>query len=250
MLVICVSIDWAEAHRVVAVRAEAGAVLAQRRIGKGLKGVGQLHALQLADPAAEPNQVVVGIETDRGLLVGAWLAAGYQVHAINPLAASHYRERPVTSRAKSDPGDAKVLADLVRTDRHNHRPVAGDLLARRLAAGGGSGAPEPHLESAAAGQPAALGALASRLIGIRHGCLAHRQAFREEIAWPGLLRLPPDFSDRGTYRLVSFFLWHHRRFIQATLFPVHRYQLRPKACAYSTACVRLAAPSFVRMLLT
>ena len=32
----------------------------------------------------------------------------------------------MTSGAKSDPGDAKVLADLVRTDRHNHRCVAGD----------------------------------------------------------------------------------------------------------------------------
>jgi transposase len=87
--------------------------------------VGQLHAL-LADHAAEPNQVMIGIETDRGLLVGALRAAGYEVYAINPLAASRYRERHVTSGAKSDPGDAKVLADLVRTDRHNHRPVAGD----------------------------------------------------------------------------------------------------------------------------
>jgi len=30
-----------------------------------------------------------------------------------------------TSGAKSDPGDATVLADMVRTDRHNHRPVTG-----------------------------------------------------------------------------------------------------------------------------
>jgi len=30
------------------------------------------------------------------------------------------------SGAKSDAGDAKLLADLVRTDRHNHRPLAGD----------------------------------------------------------------------------------------------------------------------------
>ena len=28
--------------------------------------------------------------------------------------------------AKSDAGDARLLADLVRTDRHNHREVAGD----------------------------------------------------------------------------------------------------------------------------
>lgn len=70
--------------------------------------------------------MVVGIEIDRGLLVGALLAAGYRVYAVNPMAASRYRERHTTSRAKSDPGDAKMLADLVRTDRHNHREVAGD----------------------------------------------------------------------------------------------------------------------------
>lgn len=74
----------------------------------------------------EPTDVVVGIETDRGPWVAALLAAGYQVYAINPLSASRYRERHVTSRAKSDPGDAKVLADLVRTDRQHHRPIAGD----------------------------------------------------------------------------------------------------------------------------
>src|SRR6202040_2020837 len=49
-----------------------------------------------------------------------------EVYAINPMASARYRDRHATSGAKSDPGDAKVLADLVRTDRHNHRPVAGD----------------------------------------------------------------------------------------------------------------------------
>jgi transposase len=69
---------------------------------------------------------VIGIETDRGLWAEALVAAGYQVYAINPMAASRYRDRHTVSGAKSDAGDAKVLADLVRTDRHNHRPVAGD----------------------------------------------------------------------------------------------------------------------------
>ena len=58
--------------------------------------------------------------------VAELVAAGYQVYAINPLAAARYRERHAVSGAKSDAGDAKVLADLVRTDRHNHRPIAGD----------------------------------------------------------------------------------------------------------------------------
>ena len=57
---------------------------------------------------------------------GALTAAGYQVYGINPLAVAHYRDRHHVSGAKSDASDAKLLADLVRTDRHNHRPIAGD----------------------------------------------------------------------------------------------------------------------------
>jgi hypothetical protein len=54
------------------------------------------------------------------------IAAGYQVFAINPMSAARYRERHTTSGAKSDPGDAHVLAEIVRLDREHHRPVAGD----------------------------------------------------------------------------------------------------------------------------
>ena len=54
------------------------------------------------------------------------IATGYVVYAINPMQASRYRERHSTSGAKSDPGDAHVLAEIVRTDRAHHRPVAGD----------------------------------------------------------------------------------------------------------------------------
>lgn len=122
---IFVGVDWAEAHHEVCVLNPGGVVLGRRRVPDGVAGVAQLHAL-VAELASEPAEVVVGIELDRGLLVGALVAAGYQVVAVNPLAASRYRERHGTSGAKSDRGDAKVLADLVRTDRHNHRLVAGD----------------------------------------------------------------------------------------------------------------------------
>lgn len=53
-------------------------------------------------------------------------AAGYQVFAINPLSAARNRQRHSTSGAKSDPGDAHVLAEIVRLDREHHRAVAGD----------------------------------------------------------------------------------------------------------------------------
>ena len=56
----------------------------------------------------------------------ALVAAGYRVLAVNPLAVARYRDRHRVSGAKSDRGDARVLADLVRTDAHQHRPVAAD----------------------------------------------------------------------------------------------------------------------------
>lgn len=71
-------------------------------------------------------QVRIGIETDRGPWVQALIAAGYQVYPINPLQVARYRERHSVSGAKSDPGDAHVLADMVRTDAHQLRPAAGD----------------------------------------------------------------------------------------------------------------------------
>ena len=69
---------------------------------------------------------MVGLETDRGAWVFALIAAGYTVYAVNPRQVARYRERHGTAGAKSDPGEAHVLAELVRLDRAHHRPVAGD----------------------------------------------------------------------------------------------------------------------------
>ena len=69
--------------------------------------------------------MVIGIETDRGPWVAALVAAGYVVYAVNPLQASRYRERYGVSGAGSDRGDAHMLADMVRTDSHQLRAVAG-----------------------------------------------------------------------------------------------------------------------------
>ncbi len=102
--------------------------MARRRLDEGVKGIERFHAL-VADHLGEDDEageVLVGIETDRGPWVQALLAAGYVVYAINPLQAARYRERHGTSGAKSDKGDALVLAEIVRTDRSHHRPVTGD----------------------------------------------------------------------------------------------------------------------------
>ena len=68
----------------------------------------------------------MGIEHDRGPWVSALRAAGYQVFVINPLSSARYRERYSTSGAKSDAGDAHVLAEIVRLDRGHHRQIAGE----------------------------------------------------------------------------------------------------------------------------
>jgi transposase len=127
-LTIFVGDDWAEDHHDVHLMDAEGARLASRRLPEGLAGIRGFHQL-VAAHAEEPTQVVIGIETDRGLWVEALTAAGYQVFAVNPLAVARYRDRHQVSGAKSDAGDAKLLADLVRTDRHNHRPIAGDSAA-------------------------------------------------------------------------------------------------------------------------
>ena len=117
--------DWAEAHHDVFVEDEVGKRLAGARLPEGIEGVRRFHEL-VAEHADEPSEVTVATETDRGLFVGALVAVGYRVLAVNPLSTSRYRERLGTSGAKSDPGDARVLAELARLDAHNHRPIAGD----------------------------------------------------------------------------------------------------------------------------
>ena len=107
---------------------QAGRALARARLPEGVAGMARLHAMIGEQPGedAEAAGVRVGIETDRGLWAVALAAAGYVVYGINPLQVARYRERRATSGAKSDAADAHVLADMVRTDAHQLRPVAGD----------------------------------------------------------------------------------------------------------------------------
>lgn len=123
--------DWAQDHRDIEIEDDTGRRLARARLPEGMEGIAKLHALIAEHAPTEwvdlpADQVVVGIETDRGPWVVALQAAGYLVFAINPLSAARYRQRHSTSGAKSDAGDAHVLAEIVRLDRAHHRQIAGD----------------------------------------------------------------------------------------------------------------------------
>jgi transposase len=127
-------IDWAEDHHDIALAGPDGQLLARRRISDDAAGFAALLAL-LAEHGDSPGAPVpVAIETPRGLLVACLRATGRPVYPVNPMAVARYRDRHSVAGRKSDHGDAVVLANILRTDRHAHRPLpAGSELAQAIA---------------------------------------------------------------------------------------------------------------------
>jgi hypothetical protein len=119
-------IDWAERHHDIALVNDNGKLVAKLRIADDAAGFRALLTL-LIDHGAGPDQPVpIAMETSRGLLAAALLGVGYPLYPINPLAVARYRDRYSVSRAKSDAGDAFVLANILRTDPDAHRPLPAD----------------------------------------------------------------------------------------------------------------------------
>jgi len=127
-------IDWAEDHHDIALVDRDGQLVARRRIGDDAAGLAQLLAL-LAEHGDTPGDPIpVAIETPRGLLVACLRATGRAVYPINPMAVARYRDRHSVAGKKSDHGDSVVLAGVLRTDMHAHRPLPADTeLAQAIA---------------------------------------------------------------------------------------------------------------------
>ncbi|MFM9612102.1 IS110 family RNA-guided transposase [Streptomyces niveiscabiei] len=119
-------IDWAERTHDVALVDDTGQLLAKRHITDDTAGYGLLLELLAEYGDTEDSPIPVAIETSRGLLVAVLRTGKRRVFAINPMAAARYRDRHAVSRKKSDPGDALVLANILRTDMHAHRPLPDD----------------------------------------------------------------------------------------------------------------------------
>jgi transposase len=122
---VVVGIDWSEEQHEVEVMAESGQHLRSLQVAHGVDGLTKLQAT-IAEFTTDPDEVVVGVESDHGLLVNALVASGYTVYPINPLTAARYRDRHSLAGNKSDRRDAVMLANVVRTDRHQLRPLRGD----------------------------------------------------------------------------------------------------------------------------
>jgi Transposase/Transposase IS116/IS110/IS902 family len=119
-------IDWAEDHHDIALAGRDGGLLARARVSDDAAGLARLLQLLADHGDSAEAPVPVAIETPRGLLVACLRATGRQVYPVNPMAVARYRDRHSVAGRKSDHGDAVVLANVLRTDLHAHRPLPDD----------------------------------------------------------------------------------------------------------------------------
>jgi transposase len=119
-------IDWAEDHHDIALVDREGNLLARRRVSDDAAGLAGLLALLAGHGDSAQDLIPVAIETPRGLLVACLRATGRQVYPINPMSVARYRDRHTVAGKKSDHGDSIVLANVLRTDLHAHRPLPAD----------------------------------------------------------------------------------------------------------------------------
>ena len=121
--VLCyVGIDWAAETHAVCVLDGSGRIKTQFTIGHTAAGFADLLR-RLVRLTGDPADVAVGIERPDGRLVDALLEAGHPVVPVSPNAIKTWREGEVLSGAKSDAGDAAVIAEYLRLRAHRLQPA-------------------------------------------------------------------------------------------------------------------------------
>jgi len=119
--VVYVGLDWAAVVHAVCVMSAAGKVLAQFTIEHTADGIASL--VRRLAKYGNPEVVQIGIERPNGRLVDLLLEAGHPVIPVSPNAIKTWREGEVISGAKSDAGDAMVIAEYLRLRHHRLHPV-------------------------------------------------------------------------------------------------------------------------------
>ena len=118
----CAGVDWgANEHAVCVLDDTNGAVAAQFTIAHTSRGLAEL--INRFAKFGGAWALWVAVERPCGILVETLQAAGHQVVPVHPNVVKATRSRYRASGSKSDRGDAYVLADLVRTDRHRFQPL-------------------------------------------------------------------------------------------------------------------------------
>ena len=116
-----VGLDWAAETHAVCVIDHAGKLLVSFTVEHTADGIASL--IRRLSKHGDPADVQVGIERPNGRLVDLLLEAGHPVVPVSPNAIKTWREGEVLSGAKSDAGDAAVIAEYLRLRNHRLRPV-------------------------------------------------------------------------------------------------------------------------------
>jgi transposase len=114
-----VGLDWASREHAVCAIDEKGAVKARCTVEHTAAGMTELATW--LRKLASPDELAIAIERPTGLVVDTLVEAGFAVVPIHPNVVKASRPRYSAAQGKTDPGDAYLLADLLRTDGHRFR---------------------------------------------------------------------------------------------------------------------------------
>ena len=196
-------LDWGGTSHAVCIIDSAGKVVIQMEARHDAAGLADMLArLKRIAPSAE---LPIAIERPSGLIVDALVAAGHPVIPIHPNVVKACRPRYRAAGGKSDPGDAFMLADILRTDGHRFRPLmpaSDDIRALRALVRG--------RDDLVAQRTAIANQLRSLLESFWPGAAAIFAAIDSPIALAFLGRYPtPDSANRlGEKRMASFMAQH------------------------------------------
>src|SRR3954464_2558110 len=114
-------LDWGATSHAACVVDGAGQIVARVEARHDAGGLAELLARLRA--VAPPAELPVAIERPSGLIVDALVAAGHPVVPIHPNLVKACQGTSRAAGGKSGPGDAYMLADVLRTDGHRFRPL-------------------------------------------------------------------------------------------------------------------------------
>jgi transposase len=219
-------LDWGSTGHAVCVLDEKGVVVARLEVRHDADGLADLLAglKRLAVPAELP----VAIERPSGLVVETLLAAGHPIVPIHPNVVKACRPRYRAAGGKSDPGDAYLLADILRTDGHRFAPltpVSDAIKALRALVRG--------RDDLVAARVGFANQLRSLLEGFWAGAAAVFAEVDSKVALAFLARFPTPESARrlGAKRLAAFLAQHRYSGRRTPEELLARLQAAPKGLA-------------------
>lgn len=134
-MIVYLGIDWSEQKHDLVFLNEKGGIVLQTSIEHTQAGFEKMDALR-QKLGVKVEECIIGIETAHDLVLDYLELNGYtQIYLIAPTVVNACRGRFGTSGAYTDPRDARLIADILRTDRERlHRWQPNSVLTQQIKA--------------------------------------------------------------------------------------------------------------------